>query len=192
MEKRRYSPCNLGRSMIGLGKQGEGNALQIVFDCSAWLTEYPDAVIVLNYFEANRPNAQPIKPTLSEEGMNRVWLVTEDHTKHSGIGVVELELQDADTGAKIKSATGRTTVISSPSSMIAGEGEGDTGGDTGGSPGGTGGGFQYKIGPGLKVMNGDTLAVDTATVVMKDNTKPVTSGAVYKEVGNINALLATI
>lgn len=58
-------------------------------------------------------------------------------------------------------------------------------------PGG-GGGFYYKIGAGLKITGGDTLAVDTATVVQQDNTKPVTSGAVYTEVGNINALLATI
>ena len=38
----------------------------------------------------------------------------------------------------------------------------------------------------------NTLSVDTAAAVEKDNTKPVTSAAVYTEVGNINALLATI
>jgi hypothetical protein len=32
----------------------------------------------------------------------------------------------------------------------------------------------------------------TPDAVEKDNTKPVTSAAVYTEVGNINALLATI
>ena len=54
-----------------------------------------------------------------------------------------------------------------------------------------GGGMQYEIGAGLKV-EGSTLMVDTADAVEKDNTKPVTSAAVYTEVGNINALLATI
>ena len=59
------------------------------------------------------------------------------------------------------------------------------------SSGGTGGG--YNIGSGLKLdAETNTLSVDTAEAVEKDNTKPVTSAAVYTEVGNINALLATI
>lgn len=58
--------------------------------------------------------------------------------------------------------------------------------------GGSGGGG-YTIGDGLKLDAAtNTLSVDTATAVEKDNTKPVTSAAVYTEVGNINALLATI
>lgn len=60
------------------------------------------------------------------------------------------------------------------------------------SSGGSGGGG-YNIGPGLKLDAAtNTLSVDTAAAVEKDNTKPVTSAAVYTEVGNINALLATI
>ena len=59
------------------------------------------------------------------------------------------------------------------------------------SGGGTGGG--YNIGDGLKLApDTNTLSVDTADKVEEDNTKPVTSAAVYTEVGNINALLATI
>ena len=59
------------------------------------------------------------------------------------------------------------------------------------SGGGSGGG--YNIGDGLKLdPNTNTLSVDTADKVEQDNTKPVTSAAVYTEVGNINALLATI
>ena len=55
---------------------------------------------------------------------------------------------------------------------------------------GTGG---YTIGNGLKLDAAtNTLSVDTAAAVEKDNTKPVTSAAVYTKVGNINALLATI
>lgn len=60
------------------------------------------------------------------------------------------------------------------------------------SSGGSGGGG-YTIGSGLKLDAAtNTLSVDTAAAVEKDNTKPVTSAAVYTEVGNINALLATI
>ena len=60
------------------------------------------------------------------------------------------------------------------------------------SGGGSGSGG-YTIGDGLKLDAAtNTLSVDTAEAVEKDNTKPVTSAAVYTEVGNINALLATI
>lgn len=60
------------------------------------------------------------------------------------------------------------------------------------SSGGSGG-VGYTIGDGLKLdADTNTLSVDTAAAVEKDNTKPVTSAAVYTEVGNINALLATI
>ena len=56
-----------------------------------------------------------------------------------------------------------------------------------------GGSSGYTIGDGLKLDAAtNTLSVDTAAAVEKDNTKPVTSAAVYTEVGNINALLATI
>ena len=58
---------------------------------------------------------------------------------------------------------------------------------------GGGGGGGYQIGSGLKLdAETNTLSVDTAESVEKDNTKPVTSAAVFAEVGNINALLATI
>lgn len=56
---------------------------------------------------------------------------------------------------------------------------------------GGGGSGGYAIGDGLKVENG-RLSVDTATAAEQDNTKPITSGAVYTAIGNINALLATI
>lgn len=49
----------------------------------------------------------------------------------------------------------------------------------------------YTIGDGLVVKDGK-LSVDTATSAEQDNTKPITSAAVYTEVGNINALLETI
>lgn len=54
-----------------------------------------------------------------------------------------------------------------------------------------GGGMNYIIGDGLK-LEGRTLSVDTANAVEKDNTKPVSSAAVYTTVGNIEALLETI
>lgn len=58
--------------------------------------------------------------------------------------------------------------------------------------GGSGGGG-YTIGDGLKLdPDTNTLSVDTAEAVEEDNTRPVTSAAVYTEIGNINALLGAI
>ena len=47
------------------------------------------------------------------------------------------------------------------------------------------------VGGGLKV-EGNVLSVDTAQRVEEDNTRPVTSAAVYVEIGNIEALLAAL
>lgn len=62
-------------------------------------------------------------------------------------------------------------------------------GRLGGSSGG--GAVPYKIGAGLKVVENE-LMVDTADAVEEDNTRPVTSAAVYVEIGNIEALLAAL
>ena len=55
----------------------------------------------------------------------------------------------------------------------------------------TGGAGSWGIGEGLKVVDGK-LTVDTADKVEEDNTKPVTSAAVFVELGNVEALLAQI
>lgn len=48
------------------------------------------------------------------------------------------------------------------------------------------------VGDDLTVTEEGRLSVDKATNVEEDNTRPITAAAVYTEVGNINALLATI
>ena len=59
--------------------------------------------------------------------------------------------------------------------------------------GGGGGSSAYQIGSGLTLdPNTNTLSVDTADAVEQDNTKPITSAAVFVEVGNIEALLAAL
>ncbi|MBS6474523.1 MAG: hypothetical protein KH354_00830 [Clostridiales bacterium] len=49
-----------------------------------------------------------------------------------------------------------------------------------------------KVGDGLKITQEGMLSVDTATQAEQDNTRPITSAAVYTEIGNINSLLETI
>lgn len=115
---RQYAPCSLGRSIICLGKQGEINALRVEFDVSAWMAMYPDATVKLMHFAPDRPQDNPVIPTLGVEGTLRVWIVGEEDTAGSGNGVIELLLIDERTGSTIKSATGYTTVLRSPSAGI--------------------------------------------------------------------------
>lgn len=61
----------------------------------------------------------------------------------------------------------------------------ETGGGTGG------GGVDFVTDKTLTLKNG-VLSVNTAKVVEKDNTLPVTSAAVHTVVGNIEVLLSTI
>lgn len=49
-----------------------------------------------------------------------------------------------------------------------------------------------KVGENLKISADGVLSVDTAKAIEEDNTKPVTSAAVFTEVGNIEALLSKI
>lgn len=49
-----------------------------------------------------------------------------------------------------------------------------------------------KIDETLKISKEGILGVNTIAKSSKDNTLPITSGAVYAEIGNIGALLATI
>ena len=56
-----------------------------------------------------------------------------------------------------------------------------------------GGGGGYRIGDGLKLdPETNTLSVDTANAAEQDNTKPITSAAVFTTVGNIEVILKTI
>lgn len=48
------------------------------------------------------------------------------------------------------------------------------------------------VGEDLEITQSGVLSVTKATAVEQDNTHPITSAAVYTEVGNINALLQTI
>ena len=146
MKERRFAPCNLGRNTICLGKQGEANHLRIEFDCSGWLAEFPDAIIVLYYFAPERAEDNPFRPVLSEEGTDRVWIVSEVDTMHAGNGVIELVLEDAETAAVLKSATGYTSVTYSPSAMPLSED--DEGGEGGGGTGEDGGYYKPSVSSG--------------------------------------------
>lgn len=63
-----------------------------------------------------------------------------------------------------------------------------SGGGTGLPPGGLAGDILTKT----TAANYAAMWVTPASSAEKDNTRPITAAAVYTEIGNINALLATI
>ena len=54
------------------------------------------------------------------------------------------------------------------------------------------GGSNLTAGENITITDDGVISVQTAPNIEKDNTKPITSAAVYTEVGNINVLLQTI
>ncbi|MBP3647012.1 MAG: CotH kinase family protein [Clostridia bacterium] len=115
MDVKRYTPCNIGRTInrpIMLGKVGEINALRIEFGCEEWLTDYPNATVDLY---VKRPDNDGYHAAMGEDGYNRIWIIDERALLTAGNGTIELILKDAESGTKIKSETGYTTVAYSPS-----------------------------------------------------------------------------
>lgn len=63
---------------------------------------------------------------------------------------------------------------------------------SGGGGGSCGSSYIKSTSEDFNVSTEGKLTLNKASYVEKDNTKPITSAAVYTEVGNINALLASI
>lgn len=135
MDVRRYTPASMGKKTIELGKQGENNATRIEFDCSTWTQEYPGAAVELHL---TKPDGDTRNAELAGENGVYAFIVTEVYTTHSGQGVMELILRDAETATILKSATGYTNVTYSPSAQQPEE--------TPGTPGTSAGGYvRYDI-----------------------------------------------
>lgn len=182
----------LGRLSLLLGKAGEHRARAYKIDIGGWTAEYPDARVELY---ATPAEGEAYMADVRREGDVVTWVITGEDTVHPGVGSAELILRDARSGAVLKSATARTVLVRSPSQEAAGEppeahrawwervleeiaaiGEN---------------GVVFETDETLNLEHG-VLSVNTADRVEQDNSLPVTSGAVYTEVGNINALLETI
>lgn len=61
-------------ALIPLGKQGENNAVSVLFKVSAWRNEYGDGgVFTLNHKRATDTISYPVTTTLTNDGV--LWLV---------------------------------------------------------------------------------------------------------------------
>lgn len=116
MEVKKYTQTDLRRSSaINLGKVGENNHLNLVFDVRAWMADYPDAEVVI-YFKPASPGAPYIIDPTIEDGYAS-WVVRDVDTAFVGSGNMELILRNTDDGTVIKSVTANTKVAASPSSV---------------------------------------------------------------------------
>lgn len=193
-------------SIITLGRRGENNARQVAFDLSAWSTIYGAGTAQLIAQRAG--DASPYPVSIEQTETAAVWTVNSADTAVVGDGKVELLYTVDDV--VVKSEIWQTSVLDAltddttePPEAAAGWVEkvlaaGAQAVDAAEAaekaaaraesavPVGS-----LEIGNGLK-FSGGKLIVDTADNVEQDNTKPVTSAAVYTEIGNIEALLASL
>jgi len=94
--------------MIPIGKQGENEALAIVFDVSRYLALWPNATVSLAVVP---PQGDPYPATVSTVDGKPAWIVTSSDTYYPGMGKVELRV--LDDGMVKKSATFQTNILES-------------------------------------------------------------------------------
>lgn len=205
------------REPICLRHQGENDAMRVAFPLSAFEADWPGGTpLLLVQRPRSSRDAEAYPVALSVDGHTAYWTVSASDIEYSGYGKAQLQWRVEDV--LVKSCIYDTVCVPSlhagaeppdePSKRWFDAIQAQIGNladltteekknlvaainEAARSGGGSGGG--YQIGSGLKLdAETNTLSVDTAESVEKDNTKPITSAAVYTEVGNINALLATI
>lgn len=193
-------------AVITIGRRGENMARQVVFDLSAWSAVYGAGTAQLIAQRAG--DAAPYPVSIEQTSDAAVWTVNSADTAVVGDGKVELLYTVDDV--IVKSEVWKTSVLESLSDDTTEPPEAASGWveqvlaagaqavdaaeaaeqaaarAESAVPAGS-----IEIGNGLK-FSGGKLVVDTADNVEQDNTKPITSAAVYTEIGNIEALLAAL
>lgn len=196
---------------INLGKCGENLARSVLFDVAPWLGKYGPGEARLIH---QRPGEDaPYPCVVVVDGSTVRWDILSTDTAIPGSGKAELQYVVGDT--IIKSCLYETYIseaLSAPSeeppdpskpwvdAVLAAGQEAAEAAETAADAASraedaaqraelaTG---TLEIGDGLKWVD-NKLTVDTANVAEEDNTKPITSAAVYTEIGNIEAILAAI
>lgn len=193
-------------AVVTLGRRGENNARQVVFDLSAWSAVYGAGTAQLVAQRAGDVSPYPV--SIEQTDTAAVWTVNSADTAVVGDGKVELLYTVDDV--VVKSEVWATSVLESLSDDTTEPPESSAGWveqvlAAGAQAVGAAAAAEQaaaraenavpagslEIGDGLK-FSGGKLVVDTADNVEQDNTKPVTSAAVYTEIGNIEALLAAL
>ena len=195
---------------LQIGRRGENKARRVVFDLSSFAKSYGAGTASITVQRPGDNAVYPLKP--EQDGDNIIWTVTDIDTAYAGEGKVELVYTVGDVVAK--SVTWQTRIAESvgdpgevpepvPDWVKDVQGVGAAA-QTAASDAADAArraedaaqraelaSGSMEIGNGL-IWNGKKLEVDTADKAEQDNTKPITSAAVYTEIGNIEALLAAI
>ena len=195
--------CDLGL----IGRVGENASRQIVFDCAEALRAFPGADILCIY---QRPGegAPYLAPLSGEKGVYTLVLADTDVALP---GFARMELR-AEKGGKIVKSAYFTGEIA-PALRAPGERPDAAAADTMDRiaallaqaqqrldelAGLTGQSVQWEsiadkpgLAPSLALKDGQ-LAVVTAAAAEQDNPLPITSAAVHAQLGQVNALLASI
>ena len=195
----------LCRRTVPVGRVGENLRTRVLFDCSSVFAEYPAAAACLT---VRPPGGEAYPAAVSRSGDMVIWDVRDSDLASPGAG--NFQLTFAVDGVVAKSCIGQTYVGDSllPSGDVPAPVEdwllraetalGDIPREiedalaaarilslpSGGSPGSL---LAKRSGE-----DGDAGWIMPADAAEQDNTRPITSAAVYTEIGNINALLATI
>lgn len=191
--------------IIQLGRQGENLARRILFDLTNWQALYGEGVVELIY---QRPGEYSVYPVaITKDGPAAIWEITDTDTTRPGVGHCELRYYVDETLAKsktwmtkiTKAMDGEITTPPEPGQswldqVVQVGAEAKEAAERAEKAYKEISEFaRYTIGDGLKLDEAtNTISVDTAEAVEQDNTKPVTSAAVYVEIGNIEALLAAL
>ena len=199
------------RTVLPLGRCGENLTRQIVFDISNWESLYGVGTAELIY---QRPtDERPYIMKIAQENSRIHWEITAWHTTvEDGYGKCELRYYVGDVLKKSRTWSTRvdpalntpreTTPPSSEQGWVdqvlsaAGSTEtaalraeaaaerAESAADKTAS--------QLKIGTGLQMNTDNTLSVDCAEDFHGDNNRPASATLVKTQLGNIEAILATI
>lgn len=86
--------------VVNLGRRGENLALEIVFDISEWVTAYGDGTAQLLHKRYGDKSYYPV--TVTQDGDQVSWAVTNADTAVSGTGMYELRYSTGEVLAKAK------------------------------------------------------------------------------------------
>lgn len=191
-------------TIITIGRQTEYGVSEIRIDCSRWLVQWPDMTLGIWVTPPGGAGAYPAATRM--DGDVLVWTVGAGDTAVVGNGTMEImgiaegrKKLSCVVNTRILDTTTDTTADPPETSQAwvdivlaarddaerAAERAEEIAEEIGSS------GIAFTTDDTLTLEDG-VLSVNTANDVEQDNTLPITSAAVFAEVGNINSLLATI
>ena len=96
--------------VIKLGQQYDSNVKRIEFDCSKWLQEFPEGVVMFRVINPQEKELNTWNAVMEENVA--VWTITDEDTEKAGSGEVQLAIVSGSDTRKL-SQVYRTKVFRS-------------------------------------------------------------------------------